>query len=259
MNHSKRRLSKGIPLMALLLLVVGAFSASAAQADAPSWTVGGTGTFLGTGTTKNLEWSNSTPMNLWVPAVNGQMISCEASSLGASSKIVGNASSNGSGTAKEVVINYTGCTLPTFPKCTVRSTNPSKPAGSITTNKLKGTLVWLGATGNSEGLLLEAETGANLTTTSFEGEECVFSEIPKALTGSLVGKVEPEAGKPEQETAKIAFPLAQITKYWKGGEKRVETGGVGLRWGGIPASYLGNEVGKLTEAGVHPLWGVKAH
>jgi len=251
-------------VLAGCMAVMGLFAvnAVAAQADAPSWLVGGTGTFLGTGVAEPVTATNKVGVSprLKIPAVGAEIL-CKKSS--AAGKIVGNAAANGVGTNKEVVVTYEECEVVGFPLCRVGSNPPAPPAtGKIVTNSLKSELVWLAAAGNEVGDLLQPEAGANFVSLWFEGTCPLPVNVKVNVTGAVIGKIVPNAGAAEQVNGELIFPEPAITNYWAGGAARVaRTLGVApapnpLKVGANAATYVDEQTVMLNSGAK---WGTKGH
>lgn len=220
-------MSRGIKIAGLAMVVVSltALAAPAAQAElAPRWKVAGA--FLGSGATKSYTATLTGAATLEVPG----LMTLESSSCSVTGKIVGSAAKTES-THKESVLECKTIAVKGAPACEVTN---------IVTSKMKGQLGWMEATGESNVLTFEAESGSSLTTVLIE--ECALEgEYP--VTGGTVATLTPTATEATEATLAAGGSDTKTTENWFTGKTIPECGREFMT---SPALVFGGRTSKLT-------------
>lgn len=224
---------RNIKILGLALAAVFALSAitsaSAMAASAPRWKVAGS--FLGTGVTKNFTANNSGTITL-----KGGELTLTSTSCSSTGKIEGTGAGV-AGTNKETTLSCTGVKVVGFESfCQAHS--PGAANGTITTNQLKGTLVYLTKKSTkSVGVLFLPASGTEFVKVEVVGAECpLIGNYP--VTGEIVGKFKQE-GESEFEEGELEFPATRISSYFANAETETATAVNVLKLGANNASFTG--------------------
>jgi hypothetical protein len=204
----------GLALVAVLAF--GAVAAGAAQADsAPHWTTGGKGEPLPAGATRNFVATSTTKAFLRAPNL-GLTLENPVGKCSATGKIEGSGAGL-PGKNKEVTLTCHEVTVVEGAKCSVHS--PGQPNGTVVTNELKSTNVWLNKEGGAAGDLLTPGTGTEFVSIIIEG--CALAET-YPVTGEIIGQLLPV--EKEVEEGEIVFPEPPILSWWNNKEPREAVG-----------------------------------
>jgi hypothetical protein len=237
------RLKRSIQILAAVAAVF-AFSAIAASSalaagDAPRWTAAGetliitTEGFTGTST-------GSAGGGLGKLEVPGLF---ELTNPAGKCAVTGNiqgSSVNTSGTLNTVLLRCHEVALAGLPKCVIED-ETDNTLGTITTEFLKGTNVWLEATGDKTGVTFTpTAVGGSfaklLVTDNPANPGCVFAGLTVKIEGSIIG--EAEAPGTDATTQALNFPNPPIVASWSNATPRVKVGSFdGLAVGGKVASF----------------------
>jgi hypothetical protein len=231
---SSKRSLRALGLAFIIMLAFGAFGAIGARAEAPRWTVGGK-TIVAA---ESKTFSATSTGSVAFTAANLKLKSTMAKDCSISGSIVGSAAGS-PGKDKEVIIHCINVEVLGHEKeCTVNS--PGAAVGTIKTEKLESTLVWLNAAGDAEvgdTLANEANTAKPLVTVEVEGVECPLNG-DYDLTGNVIAKVEPVTK--DVGTGALVFPEAPIKPYWTNQTPtRTKDEDPGLKAGGVEAVFHG--------------------
>jgi hypothetical protein len=205
------------PRAATLILLVGIFlgasSASALAIEPPGWIVeegmvepGSTeATLVSTATTK----LTSTVLG----------VSVEFTSASGNCQLSGGMLNGTTAEAPDTITGALKCTSMVVEKpanCSVSS--PGQAAGTVLTNALKGTLVWLESTGGQAGILIKPSSGTELAKLVFSGSKCALAEVESPLKKEAIAKLTPV--EEEVETATASLPGTPILNWWSNAETR---------------------------------------
>jgi hypothetical protein len=234
---------------------IGAASALAVG-DAPRWTISGatptsgttafTGASTGSagGATGKLEvpglWSFTNPANKCTISGN----------------IVGSAA-NTSGTISNVLFKCHEFDVEGLPKCVIEDETDTIP-GTITSENLKGTDVWLVATGDRTGITFTPTAAGGgllkfVITDNPANPGCVFAGLTARIDGSIIGEV--ESPGTDATSQSLNFPNPPITESWSNATPRVKVATPDRLLFGGKVTTLTNTF-DITLAGA-PLWGVE--
>jgi hypothetical protein len=238
MVSKRRTLRGGAAMLSLALVAVLALSAlsagAASAAEAPRWSANGT--YLGTGATKAFTATSTSDVVL---AFNIWKLSSPAGECSESGEIEGSAAGT-PGTKKNVVltckkVQVTDKNGKVLSGCTVRSSGAE--IGTIKTNSVKSTLVWLNQTGGAAGDLLAPTSGTSLATIEILGEACAAQQTA-SLTGQAINQVLPV--EKEAVTEQLAHPSTAITSYYNNEAGRVKQTITQLKLGSVAATLGGD-------------------
>jgi hypothetical protein len=234
------------------MAVLGLFSANAMAAHAanevPRWKVAGA--FLPTGAEneKAFTATSTGAIELEGGGLHLTSTSCEA----VEGKIQGTAAGTaGTNTEK---LRCKGVVVVGF-SAVCEANSPGEAEGTITTNPLKSTLVYLTKNSSkSGGVLFKPATGSEFVNIHVGGaeEECPL-EGNYPVTRSIVGKFLQEGGT-EFEEGQLEFPTTAITTYYTGTEAAASTV-EGIEIKANPAKFTGKFNLKLNpkeKVGVFP-------
>jgi hypothetical protein len=242
MISKRRSLKGGVAVLSLALIAVLAFSAVAAASvtTAPRWSV--KATYIPAGTTKSFTATNTTEVRL-NNASRHLTLTAEPGGCTESGEIEGSAEGT-PGIKKNVVLTckslrtiINGIDRTTL--CPVNSVGAE--AGTIKTNTLKSTLVWLNqAPSGAAGDLLAPSSGTNLATIEIKGASCPLNTgaTPLNLTNGLIDAILPV--EKEAQTGTLAFPETPTLSYWSNAESRSKTTIEQMKLGGTVATFNGN-------------------
>jgi hypothetical protein len=208
---------KALSLALAAVFAFSALSAVAAQANAPRWTVDGS--TIGSAVTREFHAESTGQVEL-IQGGTGLEIKSGGTAKGectAKGKIVGS-EAGAPGKNKEVTLTCINAKVfvsgvDQSAICTVHS--PSKPDGTIETNDLESTLVWLESSGDTRfGDLFQPE--ANTATGTFVKLEITGASCPVRqnlnVTGGAIGTVENVTQDLTENS--LNFPATAHTKYW---------------------------------------------
>jgi hypothetical protein len=153
----------------------------ASAASHPRWKVAGA--FLGSGVEKEFTGSSIAPQ----PTLKGGGINLESTGCTTTGKIVGSAA-GAPGTNTSVTLTCSGVKVigTSATICTVHS--PGQANGTVKTNFLSSTLVYLNETSDAVvGDLFKPTTGGEFVKIEITGEECSVAGN-YAITGEIIGK-----------------------------------------------------------------------
>jgi hypothetical protein len=253
-------LKRNTQILAAVAAVV-AFSAIAAASalaagDAPRWTISGA-----TPTSGNTAFSGTSTGSagggagkLEVPGLFE--LTNAAGSCTVSGNIAGSAA-NTSGTVNNVLLKCQEVSLTGLPKCIIEDETDTIPT-LITTENLKGTNVWLAATGDRTGVTFTPTAAGGsfaklLVTDNPLNPGCVFNGLTVKIEGSVVGEV--ESPGTDATTQTLNFPNPPITETWSNGTPRVKVATAdGLFVGGKSGAFTNTFDITLTGS---PSWGVE--
>jgi hypothetical protein len=240
-------------MLGLALAAVLAFSAMAAgvASAAPYWQVKGAS--LGAGATKPFTAASTTEVTLKAPGL-GITLSSPAGECSQSGEIEGSAAGT-PGKKKSVVLSCKKVKVVGAEEiCSAKSVGAE--VGTITTNSLKGTLVWLNETGNAAGDLLEPTSGTNwaeIQIANIPGKNCPLNGTYK-VTGQVINEILPI--EEEAVTSALLHPATAITNYWNNEASRVKQTISGLKVGPAKATLAGKFSSSLNSketVGVSPV------
>jgi hypothetical protein len=175
-----QRSIKVVSAAVLALALAAVFAGSALGAGAPRWKVGGS--FLGAEASRNVEVVTTTETLARAPAISGFNLKSPAGKCTLKGKIVGSLAGN-PGTLREGTLTCTNFEVEETFGCTV---------GKVASQKVRGTLVWLSATGEEAGLKIAPEVGTETKGFPISGEECPLAGVFSS-TGELIGSLRPVA------------------------------------------------------------------
>jgi hypothetical protein len=241
---------------------VFAFSAIAAASalaagDAPRWTISGvTPTSGNTAFTATSTGSaGGATAKLEVPGLF--TLTNPASKCTATGNIAGSAA-NTSGSVNNMVLRCHEVDIEGLPNCVLEDETDTVP-GTITTENLKGTNVWLESTGDRTGVTFTPTTAGGpfakllVTTKAGAPEPCVFVGLTTKIEGSIVAEV--ETPNTDATTQALNFPNPPITETWTNATPRVKVATAdGLKVGGKAATFTNTFDIALTGS---PSWGVE--
>jgi hypothetical protein len=208
---------KALSLALAAVFAFSALSAVAAQANAPRWTVAGS--TIGSAVTKEFHAESTGQVSL-IQGGTGLEIKSGGTAKGectVKGKIVGsNAGEPGKNkemtlTCKNLKIFVSGVDQSAV--CTLHS--PGKADGTVETNDLESTLVWLESSGDGKvGDLFQPE--ANTATGVFGKLEITGASCPVRqnfnITGGMIATVETVTQDVTENS--LDFPATAHTKYW---------------------------------------------
>ncbi|HEY6729716.1 MAG TPA: hypothetical protein VI039_01690 [Solirubrobacterales bacterium] len=198
-----RSIKRGLRMLGLSLIAVGAVGALGASAAAasspPQWMVDGA--YLGAGQTKAFTATNTSPLVLKTASIT---FTAPTSSCTQTGEIEGS-SFAGPGTKKNVVLSCQNFAVEGAKACVVNTAGAE--GGTVTTNSLKSTLVWLNQTGEAAGDLLEPTSGTSWAT-------LVVSGCALANKYPLENAVLDELSTGESTTGQIDLPSTPILSYY---------------------------------------------
>jgi hypothetical protein len=248
-------LKGNIKVLGLALAAVFAFSALsavAAQANAPRWTVAGA--TIGSAVTKEFHAESTGQVSL-IQGGTGLEIRSGGTAKGectAKGKIVGSGAGE-PGKNKEVTLTCKNAKVfvsgvDQSAVCTVHS--PTKADGTIETNELESTLVWLeGPASNEPTAPFAAKDGkvgdlfqpeANTATGAFVRIEITGASCPVLqnvnVTGGAIGTVENVTQDLTEQS--LNFPATAHTKYWTNQTPTRTEDTTGLKVGGAASIFV---------------------
>jgi hypothetical protein len=257
---NRMSLKRNIQVLAAVAAVF-AFSAIAASSalaagDAPRFTISGvTPTSGATAFTGTSTGGAGGTGQLEVPGLFN--LTNPGNECTTSGNVVGSAA-NTSGTATNVVLKCHNVDIEGLPNCVVEDETDNIP-GTVTTENLKGTGVWLAATGDRAGITFVPTTAGGpfakllVTTKAGAPEPCVFVGLTVKVEGSIVG--EAETVGVDAVTQALNFPNPPITETWTNATPRVKVATAdGLKVGGKAATFTNTFHITLTGS---PSWGVE--
>jgi sugar lactone lactonase YvrE len=228
---------------------------------APRWTVNGKS--LAAGQVRPFTAASTTEVALKLS--NGITLSSPTGECTESGEIEGSAPT-APGTKKNVVLTCQKVKVietssgKEIPNCTVKSAGAE--VGTIKTNSLKSTLVWLNETGAAAGDLVEPTSGTNWATIEILGAACAAAGKSN-LIQAAIGEVLPVAE--EAKTSELNLPSTAILNYYSNNSSRVNQTISQLKYGPATATLAGkfdfslnsNEpVGVASSPGPAPRWTV---
>lgn len=208
---SSNRYIKVLGLLAALV-ALSAISSAAAQAKAPVWTVKASGV---TKTINASEETGGTSSNEGTVSLGFSAQTLKSTTNGdctASFSIKGSAAGS-PGTVTPFTLTCIHAES-SVPNCTVHSTGAAD--GTIVTTDIKGTLVWLAASGDEVGVLFEPATaGGAFTHIEETGAACAVNTEGESLTvtGKVICKVTKGFGE-DVTAGSFNCPATPITKYF---------------------------------------------
>jgi hypothetical protein len=213
---------KRIRFISLALVAAFAISAvAAASASAsPEWFKGGAK--LAT----NVKISTGTSLAGTLETASGSTVKCTSDKVNSGEIEPANK-------AKNIVVEYKGCTNFNI-NC--------NPTATITTEKTKGELIWLDAAKTKAGMILEPEAG-----TLFAEFECFGAKVK--VKGQVIGEATPV--KKEQLTGELIFEkgVGKGVQKWVAIEEKAETKQLSCEvGGGAPEKCALADTEKLTFA-----------
>jgi hypothetical protein len=240
MVSKRRSLKGGAAIFSLALVAILAFSAlsvgAASAAEAPRWKVNGT--YIGAGTSKAFTTTSTNEVVLSFKS--GFYLASPAGECTQTGEIEGSAA-GAPGTKKNVVLTckkvkvFETAGKKELVNCTVKSAGAE--VGTIKTNSLKGTLVWLNASGAAAGDLVEPTSGTNWATIEILGAACAAAQKAN-ITGQGINQFLPV--DEEVETAQLAFPSTAILNYYNNETSRAKQTISQLKYGAVTATLSGN-------------------
>jgi len=246
-------MSNKIKVVGLALVAVMAFSAltaAAAQAGAPRWTTeAGT---LGTGATKVATGTGeeATANTLAVPTLP-LTLETKGDNCTISGNIIGTAANTpGTMTGK---LHCTEVKVKENAACVVKSSGAGVANGTVSTNNLTGTLVWLEEKGTKKvGVTFAPETvGQNFVSIVVSG--CALAET-YAVTGNVIGRVSTPEGGVDATEGTLLFDGAANPAYWDNATPtRAKKEDAGLKFGAKAATFMGAFTIKLNPC---EKWGI---
>jgi hypothetical protein len=253
-------LKRSIQVLATVAAVF-AFSAIAASAvlaagDAPRWTIGGVTPTSGS-TAFSATSTGSAGGGVGKLEVPGLFeLTNPANKCTASGNIAGSAA-NTSGTVNGMVLKCHEISVAGLPKCVLEDETDTIP-GTVTTETLKGTTVWLAATGDRAGVTFTPTAAGGsfaklLITDNPANPGCIFTGLTVKIEGSVVGEAE-TVGVDATNQA-LNFPNPPITETWSNATPRVKAATFdALKVGEKPATFTDTFDITLTGS---PFWGVE--
>jgi hypothetical protein len=208
---SSNRYIKVLGLLAALV-AFSAIGAAAAQAKAPVWTVKASGVTTTINASEERNGTSSLEGTAQLGFSAQTMKSTTNGDCTASFSIKGSAAGS-PGTITPFTLTCTNVES-SVPNCIVHSTGAADK--TVVTTDIKGTLVWLAATGDEVGVLLEPATaGGAFAHIEETGAACAVNTEGESLTltGQLVCKVTAGANADVAEGA-LNCPTTPITKYY---------------------------------------------
>jgi hypothetical protein len=219
------------------VLAVSAFAATSAQASAPHWTVGGK-TIIAT---ESQAFTAKSTGTIGLEVAGLSLRSTTSKDCTASGSIVGSGG-GAPGTSRNVTIKCTNVEVLVGGNpssgCTVHS--PGQANGTVITNELRSTLVWLEETGTEKvGNTFTPESGTTFVTLEVTGNECpefLFERYD--ITGNVIATVDPV--KKDVEEGTLTLPETPHKTYWTNQTPtRVKDVDSGLLWKGGAAVFWG--------------------
>jgi hypothetical protein len=253
-------LKRNIQILAAVAAVF-AFSAIAAASalaagDAPRWTISGV-----TPTSGSTEFTGASTGSaggatgkLEVPGLLN--FTNPANECTISGNIVGSAA-NTSGAINNVLLRCHEFEVEGLPNCVIEDETDTIP-GTITSENLRGTNIWLAATGDRAGVTFTPTSAGGglfkfVITNNPANPGCVFAGLTARIDGSIIGEVESPGADATSQS--LNFPNPPITESWSNATPRVKVATPdGLRFGGKFATFT--DTIDITLTGV-PLWGVE--
>jgi hypothetical protein len=187
------------------------------------------------------------------------MLETAAGNCVTTGRIVGSAAET-PGTGKEGKLKCTGVTVMEGPTCTVSS--GTEAAGTIVSNPLKATLVWLNSTGSAAGLKFQPESVEEFVKVKIAGRG-LAGEYP--VKGEGIGKLLPvatevvagelEFPKLGEGTVNCVAPNTIAAHFSNASPTRVSTATIHLTFKAQIANLCGNNKVELVsgeKAGVFP-------
>jgi hypothetical protein len=252
---SLKRNIKALGLALVAVVALGAIAASAAQATAPRFTVGGSTEFAETTFTGVNEGS----VTLTNPSRNLVLHSETCTAHGfIKSSIKGEPSTFNRVTLTCTGVKVTIAGVDRTALCPVHS--PKAANGTIVTKDADGRLVWTAASGDeSIGMTFTAEAGTLEPFTELEitGATCPLATgaTPLKVTGEPIATNDTPTGE-DATTQKVIFTDPADTEYWTNQTPtRTKDTDPGLKLGNTEAVFSGTFALKLTS---DASWGVKA-
>ncbi len=215
------RLMRTTWLVLLLMLGIGALSASSAAAETeyPGWVLNEIP--LGSGETVAFTATSSTALTLESTSL-GIVLSAPAGNCTITGSLRG-ASAEAPDEIENALLSCSGATVKTAEaNCKVHSVGEAE--GVLKSGKLKGTLAWLGSTGFAVGTILKPATGTEVMTAVIEkktGKTCALSGS-YLISHEVIPKFLPTEPEAESETPELSFPTTPTLAYWNNASPRVE-------------------------------------
>jgi hypothetical protein len=215
MTSKRRSLKGGVSIFGLALVAVLALSALVASAasatEAPRWKVNGA--YPVPGVAKPFTATSTSEVVLSGAGAKFRSPAGKCSTTGE----IENGGVTEPGKEKNVVLTCKNVTIAETSGCIIHS--PGAEAGTVTTNTLKGTLVWLKGSGSAAGELLEAASGTTLATIEVSGSGCAAANT-YPVTNAVIDEFLPV--EKESATSELVFPGTPILKYWTNDASRAE-------------------------------------
>jgi hypothetical protein len=208
---SSNRYIKVLGLLAALV-ALSAIGAAAAQAKAPVWTVKASGVSKTITSAEEREGTASSTGTVSLGFSAQAMRSTTNGDCAASLSIKGSAAGS-PGTITPFILTCKNIES-SVPNCTIHSTGAAD--GTIVSTGIKGTLVWLAASGDEVGILFEPATaGGAFAHIEETGAACAVNTEGEALTitGKLICKVTVGVNADVAE-GQFNCPATPITKYY---------------------------------------------
>jgi hypothetical protein len=260
MVSKRRTLKGGAAIFSLALVAVLALSAlnagAASAAEAPRWSV--KGAYLGAGATKSFTATSSSEVTLsfGCGGCNVVKLASPAGECSETGEIEGSAAGV-PGIKKTTVLTCNKVKVfaegKEQPNCTVRSAGAE--IGTIKTNSLKSTLVWLNQTGGAAGDLIEPTSGTSWATIEILGAAC-GAKSKSNLTQMAINEILPV--EEEADTQQLNLPSAAITNYYNNEASRAKQTITQLKQGSATATLSGKFTFSLSskeKVGVSPIAG----
>jgi hypothetical protein len=233
----------------------GALAASAASASAPHFTITTAGGAVDTAleqtftaeSTGDVALVQAAGITLTSNTANGDCTST-GTLVGVATAGVPSTAKNTSLTCKNVKVFSGGVEQP---KCTVHS--PAAANGTITTNTLKQTLVWLAETGDTKvGATFAPAEGTTFVTVEITGAECAIAGKLN-VTGNTIAEATPVTEHVTSGT--LQFPTTAVKTYWTNQTPtRTKDEDAGLKLGASNATFSAHFTVKLCS---DLLWGIE--
>ena len=204
-EHQMRNL-KVLGLALIAVFAFGVVAAGAAQANAPRWTVTENSEAKTLSATETREFTSKSTTGFTLGATG--VASFTSPSCTASGTIRGSEKGQ-PGTNENVVLHCTEVKVEGNKNCVVHS--PGAAGGTVATEPLSSTLVWLSATSNDEVGDTFKPVNANNLFVTLEVEKCVL-EGHYPVIGNFIAKVEPVTE--HKIEGQLTAPVAQIHAYW---------------------------------------------
>jgi hypothetical protein len=231
-NMTRHTYAAGALVLTAMLALIAVDAGAALAGLAPRWKVNGA--FAGAAVSVEAEGVSTTEALLRTPLFTLKAAVGECKLAG---KVVGSAVET-PGTFKEGTLTCANTKVEGAEEavCTVGK------AGTVTSEKLKGTLVWLEAAKERAGIDFVPEMGAKFANIAIAGAGCKIAGT-YAVTGEIVGEWKPEAANVKE--AELEFPKVPkancsaenvISSWWNNALPRVKQGVGGLVVGGGEAN-----------------------